>query len=165
VPLGLSSACFEWPPHNSEEYAVGHNRAQDGRYIQRETFDAWYLAGISNPTGGLNLSITDFAKYALYQLNGLNGNIDYLPVKSFEEMHRINVLSGHGWFASEFSRFSGSVHDGSDDGYYSKIFISKQLHLGIVVLTNIDDENAWMACNLVTYVLLLKNQLLTNTDI
>jgi CubicO group peptidase (beta-lactamase class C family) len=156
LPLGLSSACFEWPPLNSDAYAIGHTRAQGGAYHQRESYDSWYLYGIGNPMGGLNLSITDFSKYASFQLAGLNGQSEFLSVKQFQEMHRISVLHGHGWFASEYKAYPGSVHDGSDDGYYSKIFISQELDLGIVVLTNIDDENAWRACNLITYVLLRK---------
>jgi CubicO group peptidase (beta-lactamase class C family) len=155
-PLSITSGSFGWLSDDATKYAIGHTRLSGGGIAQRRGHDDWYLYGTGFPMGGINLSIRDFATYAQYHLNGLAGRVERLSEPSFRGLHRVKGLYGRGWFASEFPGFSGSVHDGSDDGYYSKIFVSEESNLGVVVLTNVDDENAWRACNVVSYWLLKK---------
>ena len=76
--------------------------------------------------------------------------------ESFERMHSIDGLSGLGWYSSVFPSFPGTEVGGVDDGYLSEAFISKTDDIGIVILTNINDENAWMACKAVELALLNK---------
>ena len=153
-PLAMTSGSFGWLGGDTAKYAIGHTRHLGGGFAQRRGYDDWYLYGTSFPMGGIHLSIRDFATYAQYHLNGLAGRVELLSAPSFRGLHRVKGLYGRGWFASEFASFNGSVHDGSDDGYYAKIFVSEESNLGIVVLTNVDDENAWRACNVVSYWLL-----------
>jgi CubicO group peptidase (beta-lactamase class C family) len=155
-PLEVTSGSFGWLGGELSEYAIGHSRLSGGGFEQRRGPDDWYLYGTSFPMGGIHLSTRDFAAYARHHLQGLAGRVESLSASSFNGLHRVEGIYGRGWFSSEFDSFRGSVHDGSDDGYYSKIFVSEDLDLGIVVLTNIDDENAWRACNVVTYLLLKK---------
>jgi CubicO group peptidase (beta-lactamase class C family) len=155
-PLAMTSGSFGWLGGDTAKYAIGHTRLSGGGFTQRRGHDDWYLYRISFPMGGIHLSIRDFATYAQYHLNGLAGRVELLSAPSFRGLHRVEGLYGRGWFASEFASFNGSVHDGSDDGYYAKIFVSEESNLGIVVLTNVDDENAWRACNVLSYWLLTR---------
>lgn len=157
APLSMESGSFGWLGGDASQYAIGCGRLPGGGFQQRRGHDDWYLYETSFPMGGIQLSIRDFATYAQHHLNGLAGRVKHLPAPTFRGLHQVEGLYGRGWFSSEFDSFKGSVHDGSDDGYYSKIFVSGESSLGIAVLTNIDDENAWRACNVVSYWLLEKH--------
>jgi CubicO group peptidase (beta-lactamase class C family) len=153
-PLELTSAGFGWPVNNARNHAHGHARLDGSSYAPRYHDTSWYLHRLAFPGGGLHMSIKDLAKYAQFQLQGLDGRSARLSQNGFKQMHQADGSYGLGWFPSEFESYGGSVHDGSDDGYYSKIFVSNTHDIAVVVLTNIDDSKAWKACNIITLALL-----------
>jgi CubicO group peptidase (beta-lactamase class C family) len=154
LPLGLSSAGTGWPGNLQSDFAMGHSRVHETGYAPRGPSDAWYPLEISYPAGGINMSINDLALYVQFHLRGLAGRSEDLPRSVFVTIHDTSEGYGFGWFPSEFESYPGSVHDGSDDGYYSKVFIVDDGSLGVAILTNIDDENAWKACNILSLLAL-----------
>jgi CubicO group peptidase (beta-lactamase class C family) len=154
-PLGMKSAGFGWPVENANEYTYGHlrnnNRAEPVRYAD------WYLYGLENPSGGIHLSITDLTKFTREHMLGLMGRSKLLSQNGFISMHKIEDLCGLGWYESIFKSYPGTEVGGTDDGYRSEIFISKENHVGITVLTNINDMNDWIACKVVELALLNKH--------
>jgi hypothetical protein len=87
---------------------------------------------------------------------GLNGRSVLLSKEGFQRMHSIDGVSGLGWYSSVFRSFSGTESGGVDDGYLSDVFISNTDDIGIIVLTNINHENAWFACKAIELALLNK---------
>jgi CubicO group peptidase (beta-lactamase class C family) len=155
-PLGFDSAGFGWPGELPMDFAVGHSRVSAEVCKPRGPDGAWYPLDLAFPAGGIHMSINDFARYVQFHLSGLQGKNASLPQGLFSQIHDTTEGYGFGWFPSEFESYPGCVHDGSDDGYYSKAFVDSKGRLGVAVLTNIDDENAWKACNIVTLVALQK---------
>ncbi len=153
-PLDLTSPGFGWPVENAEKYAYGHSR--EWQKVNPVRYAPWYLYQMGNPAGGIHMSSYDLAAYSREQLSGLSGNSILLSQNGFETMHKVEGFCGLGWFNSVFPSFPGTEAGGTDDGYRSEIFISTELNISITVLTNINDQNDWLACKTIELALLRK---------
>jgi CubicO group peptidase (beta-lactamase class C family) len=151
--LNLRSACIGYNLEMSAMISIGHNLCK-GDAVPVAPDTSWELYGVANPSGEIYMSIKDLAQYAQFNLKGLGGQTKVLSQEYFELMHKPIGFYGLGWISSEYPSYRGSVHDGSDSGYYSKIFLSAPLNIGIVILMNLDHENAWRASNYITLTLL-----------
>jgi len=129
-PLGLKSAGFGWPVENAIESTYGHLR-ENGSVVPVRYAD-WYLYGISNPAGGICLSITDISTYTKEHLKGLSGKSKLLTIEKIEQMHKIDGACGLGWFTSLLPSYAGSEVGGTDDGYRSEIFITTRKDVSIL---------------------------------
>jgi CubicO group peptidase (beta-lactamase class C family) len=153
-PLQMKSAGFGWPVDNAPDYSYGHLRNITG--VEPVRYADWYLYGLANSAGGIHLSILDLTKFTKEQLLGLKGKSKLLSKSGFIEMHKIEGLSGLGWYESVFDSYPGTEVGGRDDGYRSEIFISGEHLYGITILTNINDKNDWFACKIIEIALLKK---------
>jgi len=113
------------------------------------------------PAGGISSSINDMSKWVLALLNdGKVGPRQVIPTAAINAtreaqdiMGRVKHLSGEtnyelyglGWMIQDYAGHHLIMHDGGVNGYLSSVTLVPQDHLGIVVLTNTDQNNFFEA--------------------
>lgn len=110
------------------------------------------------PAGAISSSISDMSKWVMALLNdGKVGTRQVIPVAAIKatrepqdivgSVTHLNGETGYelyglGWFLQDYAGHHLVMHDGGVSGYLSSVTLVPQEHLGIVVLTN-TDQNAF----------------------
>jgi len=113
------------------------------------------------PAGGISSSINDMSKWVLALLNdGKVGQRVVIPSAAIQAtrqpqdvvgaVRHLNgevddELYGLGWFIQNYSGHRIVMHDGGVNGYVSSVTLVPQDHLGIVILTNTDQNQLYEA--------------------
>lgn len=108
------------------------------------------------PAGGISSSINDMSKWVLALLNdGKVGQRQVIPEAAIAatreaqdivgSVHHLDgednyELYGLGWFIQDYSGHRLVMHDGGVSGYLSSVTLVPKEHLGIVILTNTDQN-------------------------
>ncbi len=109
------------------------------------------------PAGGISSSVNDMSKWVLALLNdGKVGARQVIPSSAINATREAQdivgsikhldgetnyELYGLGWFIQDYDNHRLIMHDGGVSGYLSSVTLVPEEHLGIVILTN-TDENA-----------------------
>ncbi|MGN6179779.1 MAG: serine hydrolase [Mucilaginibacter sp.] len=113
------------------------------------------------PAGGISSSANDLSKWVLCLLNnGKVGNRQVIPEAAIEATREpqdvvgnIGFLNGEkdyqlyglGWFLTTYAGHRIVMHDGGVNGYLSSVTLIPDEHLGIIVLTNTDQNDFFNA--------------------
>ena len=113
------------------------------------------------PAGAISSSASDMSKWVLALLNnGKVGNRQIIPQAAIQatrepqdivgSVHHLDgennfQLYGLGWFIQDYSNHRLIMHDGGVSGYLSSVTLSPQDNLGIVILTNTDQNELYEA--------------------
>jgi len=113
------------------------------------------------PAGGISSSVNDMSKWVLALLNdgkvGARQVIPLAAIKATREpqdivgsVHHLNgednyELYGLGWFIQDYAGHRLVMHDGGVNGYLSSVTLVPQEHLGIIILTNTDQNDLFDA--------------------
>jgi CubicO group peptidase (beta-lactamase class C family) len=113
------------------------------------------------PAGGISSSINDMSKWVLALLNdgkvGARQVIPLAAIKATREpqdivgpVHHLNgidnyELYGLGWFLQDYDGHQLVMHDGGVGGYLSSVTLVPKEHLGIIILTNTDQNELYEA--------------------
>jgi len=113
------------------------------------------------PAGGISSSISDMSKWVLALLNdgkvGARQVIPLAAIKATREaqdivgsVHHLNgetnyELYGLGWFIQDYAGHHLVMHDGGVNGYLSSVTLVPSEHLGIIILTNTDQNDFFEA--------------------
>jgi len=113
------------------------------------------------PAGAISSSINDMSKWVLALLNdGKVGPRQVIPLAAIKatrepqdivgEVHHLNGESGYdlyglGWFLEQYAGHDLVMHTGGVNGYVSSVTLAPQDHLGIIVLTNTDQNEFYEA--------------------
>jgi CubicO group peptidase (beta-lactamase class C family) len=108
------------------------------------------------PAGSISSSVNDMSKWVLALLNdGKVGQRQVIPSAAIQatrvpqdivgSVHHMNgennfELYGLGWFIQDYSGHRLVMHDGGVNGYLSSVTLSPQDNLGIIILTNTDQN-------------------------
>jgi CubicO group peptidase (beta-lactamase class C family) len=109
------------------------------------------------PAGAISSSVNDMSKWVLALLNdGKVGARQVIPLAAIKatrepqdivgQIHHLSgetnyELYGLGWFLQDYDNKSLVMHDGGVNGYLSSVTLVPEEHLGIIILTN-TDQNA-----------------------
>jgi len=109
------------------------------------------------PAGSISSSINDMSKWVLALLNdGKVGARQVIPLAAIKatrepqdivgQTHHLNGENGYqlyglGWFLQQYDNTELVMHDGGVNGYLSSVTLVPDEHLGIIILTN-TDQNA-----------------------
>jgi CubicO group peptidase (beta-lactamase class C family) len=154
APLGMSSTLAlstEMP--KAINRTVAHTLV-DGRL---QAIPYANLDGLA-PAGSISSSAADMGKWVMALLNeGKVGNKQVIPAAAIEATRQpmdlvgsVKHLNGEtdfqvyglGWFLQNYSGHRLVMHDGGVSGYVSSVTLVPDMNLGIVVLTN-TDQNAF----------------------
>jgi CubicO group peptidase (beta-lactamase class C family) len=113
------------------------------------------------PAGGISSSANDMSKWVLALLNdGKVGKRQVIPQAAIDATREpqdvvgtIGFLDGEkeyqlyglGWFLTSYAGHRIVMHDGGVNGYVSSVTLVPQDHLGIIVLTNTDQNEFFQA--------------------
>jgi CubicO group peptidase (beta-lactamase class C family) len=159
-PLGMNNARIGgWPASNSEpDQPRGHYMPQDdsGKPIPQSLDDEYVLSAWMNPSGGVHLTILDYALYAREHLLGLQGKGKLLSQKDYETLHTIHVTVnlrdmyphmredreasfGYGWGIVKKDKGYLSAVAGSGGTFFSQMYVYPALNFAFVGFTNCGD--------------------------
>jgi CubicO group peptidase (beta-lactamase class C family) len=153
APLGMGSTLAL-----SKDLPLAYNKAAphtiaDGRLIAIPFCQIDNLA----PAASISSSVNDMSKWVIAQLSdGKVGSRQFIPAEAINatrqpqdfvnEVHHLSgtvnfQLYGLGWFLQDYQGHRLIMHDGGVNGYVSSVTLVPDQHLGIVILTN-TDQNA-----------------------
>jgi len=108
-----------------------------------------------DPAGGINASIVDLTRYALFQLgDGTMLGRHVLSARMMAELHRPGLAVGPGWtsapiqdlhyalgwFTAEYRGLHLVFHNGANPGFRAAIVLVPSAKAGVVILTNGDSS-------------------------
>jgi CubicO group peptidase (beta-lactamase class C family) len=155
APLGMTTASFgpsglERATEGAQPYqhdsAVGHVQVPWRRLA--------YLDPLG-PAGGIDASIADLTRYALFQLgDGMMFGQRVLSAEMMAELHRPGIAVGSawtsapledlhyalGWFTAEYRSVRLIYHNGANPGFRAAIVLVPSAKAGVVVLANGDSS-------------------------
>ncbi len=140
-PLGMTSVGFGYPATTATpEQPRGHAES-GGRIVELPLGDARQLAVCLWPAGAVHCSMSDFARYAADQLNGLQGRRALLPQAMYQRLHR--PLDGSqdgftlGWGIRQDKQW-GVTHFGAGSGgwFFARIEIMPASNTAVVAASN-----------------------------
>ena len=113
------------------------------------------------PAGAISSSANDMSKWVLALLNnGLVGKRQVIPAAAIQATRQAQDIMGSvkhldgetnyelyglGWMIQDYSSHRIVMHDGGVNGYVSSVTLVPQDHLGIVILTNTDQNQFFEA--------------------
>jgi CubicO group peptidase (beta-lactamase class C family) len=113
------------------------------------------------PAASISSSVNDMSKWVMALLNnGKVGTKQVIPLSAIQatrqaqdivgSVRHLNgevdyELYGLGWFIQDYSGHHLVMHDGGVNGYVSSVTLVPQEHLGIVILTNTDQNEFYEA--------------------
>jgi CubicO group peptidase (beta-lactamase class C family) len=151
-PLGMTTASFG--PHGLEQVS-DHAQPYRQDAASGQAPVPWsrlqYLEPLA-PAGGINASIDEMARYALFQLgDGTIGGHRLLSTEMMAALHRPEIAVGNdwspsarrqdlhyalGWFTADTHGVHLVFHNGANPGFRAAIFLVPSSKAGVVVLTN-----------------------------
>lgn len=138
-PIGMNSSSFDMRViEGFENRAIGHGRGGDSVPIHVPMI----------PAGGVYTSVSDMARYARFHINkGLADGRRILRADLMEQLHTIQFAGDNqrfgyclGLIRGPVSDSYGIYHAGSGYGFASIMLMFPEKKIGIVVLTNSEDE-------------------------
>lgn len=113
------------------------------------------------PAGAISSSVNDMSKWVMALLNdGKVGGRQVIPLAAIQATRQpqdvvgtVNHLNGEtnyelyglGWFLQDYENHRLVMHDGGVNGYVSSVTLVPKDHLGIVILTNTDQNEFFEA--------------------
>jgi CubicO group peptidase (beta-lactamase class C family) len=149
APLGMSNTLAL-----SKDMPLAYNKAAphtiaDGRLIAIPFCQIDNLA----PAGSISSSVNDLSKWVLAQLNnGRVGPRQFIPEAAIITPHQAQdvvydngtgnaEMYGMGWFLKDYAGHRMVSHTGGVNGYVSSVTMVPDQNLGIIILTNTDQNN------------------------
>jgi CubicO group peptidase (beta-lactamase class C family) len=155
APLGMSTASFG---PSGLERATNAARPYRHSAIFGQIREPWrrleYLDSLG-PAGGIDASVADMARYALFQLgDGTTSSRRVVSAGMLEELHRPEIAVGAswtsvpvqdlhyalGWFTAEYRGAHVVFHNGANPGFRASVVLVPTSKVGVVVLTNEDSS-------------------------
>jgi CubicO group peptidase (beta-lactamase class C family) len=156
-PLGMSGSTIGgWPARASDPLQPrGHYPPSWflGRPRPQALDDVYTFPDWMNPTGGVNCTIDDYARYALECLRGLRGEGKVLDAEGYERILSVQGTAraeemymktdaggelqlGYGWGVVTTDSGTAFVGDGTGGTFYARIGLLPGKGIGFVALSN-----------------------------
>ncbi|MEM8779426.1 MAG: serine hydrolase [Cyanobacteria bacterium P01_G01_bin.49] len=115
----------------------------------------FYNVDVSGPAGSINSNVSDMANWLLLHLNqGKYGEKQIISPTILREMHSPQIPTGQpleynelfyyfyglGWWISAYQGHNLIQHGGNIDGFSARVTLLPQDNLGVIVLTNMEQN-------------------------
>jgi len=162
-PLRMDSAKVGGWPASKEEpnQPRGHyfKEKEKRKVISQDLNDEYTFPDWMNPSGGVSLSITDYAKYAKEHLLGIQGKGILLEQVEYEFIHKIhvkarisemyqsinakgNITMGYAWAVVPVdSKNTLSAADGSGGTFFARIIVFPKINAAFAGFSNCGNGN------------------------
>lgn len=129
------NAELSWPENQKRKDTWGHSSENDKLTPIPSTFD--YHLDYTEPAGDINIKLKDYIKFIQLNLQGLNGQNNYLKSETYKFIHKGVENYSLGWFNIYEAEKELSVHSGTGAfTYFTIVHIDRQKNIAYIIFTN-----------------------------
>lgn len=126
---------LSWPENQKTKDTWGHN-SENGKLIPVPSTVDYHL-DYTEPAGDLNIKLKDYIKFIQLNLQGLNGENNYLKADTYQFIHKGIENYSLGWFNIYENGQELSVHSGTGAfTYFTIVHIDRIKGKAYIVFTN-----------------------------
>ncbi|MCK6602825.1 MAG: beta-lactamase family protein [Bacteroidetes bacterium] len=125
---------FSWPENQKQKDTWGHSFV-NGKLIPVPSTVDFHL-DYTEPAGDLNIKLNDYIRFIQLNLEGLNGQNNYLTAKTYSFIHRGIENYSLGWYNIYENGKELSTHSGTVGTYYTLVQIDRIKGIAYVIFTN-----------------------------
>ncbi len=130
---------LSWPQNQNSKETWGHIY-EDGR-LKPVPSTVNYHLDFTEPAGDINIKLRDYVKFIQLNLQGLNGENNYLKSDTYKFIHKGFENYAIGWFNIYENGKELSTHSGTAGTYYSLVHIDRKNGKAYIIFTNSFSEN------------------------
>lgn len=125
---------FSWPENQKQKDTWGHSY-ENGKLIPVPSTVDYHL-DYTEPAGDINIKLKDYIKFIQLNLQGLNGENNYLKADTYKFIHKGIENYSIGWFNIYENGKEFSTHSGTAGTYYSLVQIDRISGKAYIIFTN-----------------------------
>ena len=125
---------FSWPENQKQKDTWGHI-SEDGT-LKPVPSNVDYHLDYTEPAGDLNIKLTNYVRFIQLNLQGLEGQDNYLKSETYQFVHKGVENYSLGWFNIYENGQELSVHSGTAGTYYTVVHIDRQKCIAYIIFTN-----------------------------
>lgn len=125
---------FSWPDNQTQKDTWGHS-FENGKLIPVPSTVDFHL-DYTEPAGDLNIKLNDYIKFIQLNLEGLNGQNNYLTAKTYSFIHKGIENYSLGWYNIYENDKELSTHSGTVGTYYTLVQIDRIKGITYIIFTN-----------------------------
>jgi len=125
---------FSWPENQKQKDTWGHS-FENGKLIPVPSTVDFHL-DYTEPAGDLNIKLNDYIKFIQLNLEGLNGQNNYLTGKTYSFIHKGIENYSLGWYNIYENDKELSTHSGTVGTYYTLVHIDRIKGIAYIIFTN-----------------------------
>jgi CubicO group peptidase (beta-lactamase class C family) len=141
-PLGITPA-YGWPIAHDPNEPWGHERSGGGFVPVDSSVDA--PLEFLEPAGFLSLTLEDYSKFIRLHMDAIAGEPRMLTATTFDSLH--TPVGDYACGVTVINSANGPFywHNGSNNYFYSVLYLLPQLDLGLAITVNAGDSASWVA--------------------
>jgi CubicO group peptidase (beta-lactamase class C family) len=125
---------FSWPENQKTKDTWGHSSENDKLIPVPSNTD--YHLDFTEPAGDINIKLKDYAKFIQLNLQGLNGQNNYLTAKTYQFIHKGIENYALAWYNIYENGKELSTHSGTAGTYYTLVHIDRLKGKAYVIFAN-----------------------------
>ncbi len=130
---------FSWPENQKHKDTWGHN-VENGQLNPIPSTTNLHL-NYTEPAGDLNIKLIDYIKFIQLNLQGLQGQDNYLKASTYNFIYTGFKYYALGWFNIYENGKKISSHSGTAGTYYSHVQLDRIKNIAYIIFTNSFDAN------------------------
>lgn len=125
---------FSWPENQKHKDTWGHIYENDKLSPVPSSTD--YHLNYTEPAGDLNIKLKDYIRFIQLNLQGLQGQDNYLKASTYNFIHKGVENYSLGWFNIYENGKELSTHSGTAGTYYTLVHIDRLTYKAYIIFTN-----------------------------
>lgn len=130
---------FSWPENQQNKDTWGHIYENGKLTPVSSTID--YHLNYTEPAGDLNIKLKDYIRFIQLNLQGLQGQNNYLKSETYKFIHKGIENYSLGWFNIYENGKELSTHSGTAGTYYTLVHIDRLKNTAYIIFTNSFNDN------------------------
>lgn len=130
---------FSWPENQRHQDTWGHIY-ENGKLTPVPSTTDYHL-DYTEPAGDLNIKLKDYIKFIQMNLQGLQGQDNYLKSSTYTFIHKGVENYSLGWFNVYENGKELSTHSGTAGTYYTLVHIDRLNNIAFIIFTNSFNDN------------------------
>ncbi|MEG2100639.1 MAG: serine hydrolase domain-containing protein [Flavobacterium sp.] len=129
---------LSWPENLKAKDTWGHSF--ENNKLSPVPSNTDYHLDYTEPAGDINIKLTDYIKFIQLNIQGLQGQDNYLKASTYHFIHKGIESYSLGWFNSYENNQDFSTHSGTAGTYYTIASIDRKKFIAYIIFTNSFNE-------------------------
>jgi len=125
---------LSWPENQKLKDTWGHSFENNKLTPIPSTVD--YHLDYTEPSGDINIKLTDYIKFIQLNLDGLSGKNNYLKAETYKFIHKGIDNYSMGWYNIYENKKEFSTHSGTAGTYYTLVHIDRIKNKAYIIFAN-----------------------------